>query len=78
MPTVFRDGPFRFFFYSNEGTEAPHVHVQEGKKLAKFWLNPVSMAASRHFQADELSRLERLMMGQRQQLLEAWNGFFNN
>lgn len=30
MPTVFRDGGFRFFFYSNEGDprEPVHVHVE--------------------------------------------------
>ena len=28
LPTVARIGPYRFFFFSNEGTESPHVHVQ--------------------------------------------------
>lgn len=78
MPTVLRVGSIRFFFYSNEGTEPAHIHVQEGQKLAKFWLNTVSLAASKHLQAHELSRLERLVMEHRQQLLEAWNGFFNS
>ena len=77
MPTVWRNGPFRFFFYSNEGTEPPHAHVQEGRKLAKFWLNPISLAASKHFQSHELSRLERLIVEHHQQLVEAWHAFFN-
>jgi hypothetical protein len=32
VPTVLRVGPYRFFFYSNEGTEPPHVHVEAAGK----------------------------------------------
>ena len=28
----------RFFFYSNEGSEPPHVHVESGDGTAKLWL----------------------------------------
>jgi hypothetical protein len=28
MPTVFRSGPYRFFFFSDEGNEPVHVHVE--------------------------------------------------
>ena len=44
MPTVRRIGSARFFFYSNEGSEPPHVHVEQGGSVAKFWLAPVSLA----------------------------------
>jgi len=77
MPTVWRVGPYRFFFYSNEGTEPPHIHIQEGRNLAKFWLDPVSLAVSKHFRAHELSRGERLIADHQKQLLEEWNAFFN-
>ena len=30
MPTLGRIGPYRFFFYSNERVEPPHVHAQQG------------------------------------------------
>ncbi len=36
MPTVTRIGAYRFFFFSNEGTEPPHVHVEREDALAKF------------------------------------------
>jgi hypothetical protein len=35
MPTVGRIGPFRFFFYSNEGAEPPHVHAQQERKACE-------------------------------------------
>jgi hypothetical protein len=41
MPTVAQIGPYRFFFYSNEGDELPHIHVKREAKIAKFWLDPV-------------------------------------
>lgn len=40
MPTVLRLGRFRFFFFSNEGNEPPHIHVRAGEDEAKFWLEP--------------------------------------
>ena len=76
LPTIARIGPFRFFFYSNEGTEPPHVHVQRESTVAKFWLNPVALAASGGFSAAELRTAEGLVTEQGQHFLEAWNEFF--
>ncbi|MBA2706364.1 MAG: DUF4160 domain-containing protein, partial [Gemmatimonadaceae bacterium] len=55
MPSPGRSGPFRFFFYSNEGSEPPHIHVESGSSTAKLWLTPVSVARSRGFAAKELN-----------------------
>jgi len=41
MPTVLREGPYRFYFYASDGGEPPHVHVQRENMVAKFWLAPV-------------------------------------
>ena len=38
MPTVLNAGGYRFFFYSLEGSEPPHIHVEYGRSTAKFWL----------------------------------------
>lgn len=76
MPTVARIGPFRFFFYSNEGTEPTHIHVQRERKMAKFWLEPVALASSGRFSAFELRSIERIVLENRERFLEAWNEFF--
>jgi len=47
MPTVLSIGPLRFFFYSNEGDEPPHIHVQRDRSLAKFWLTSIRLASSK-------------------------------
>ncbi len=77
MPTVRRAGPYRFFFFSNEGLEPPHIHVQRDRALAKFWLEPVALASATGFSARELRRIEQLVAESRQQFLEAWRDFFD-
>ena len=42
MPTVLREAGYRFYFYSRENDEPPHIHVEHGDKLAKYWLEPVN------------------------------------
>jgi len=76
MPTALRVSGFRFFFYSLEGAEPPHVHVEHGDKIAKFRLEPVSLAESRGFRSHELTRLRLLVIEHRATLLEAWNAHF--
>lgn len=76
MPTVRRIGPIRFFFYSNEGNEPPHIHVEQDGAIAKFWLEPVSLASSNRLRGHELRRLEHLVVEHRDEFLEAWHDFF--
>lgn len=73
MPVILRSGPYRFFVYSNERGEPPHIHVQRERMLAKFWLKPVALAGSTRFAAHELRRIEKLVDENRQKFLEAWN-----
>jgi hypothetical protein len=76
MPTIDVVGPYRLFFYSNEGQEAPHVHVQREGLLAKFWLEPVALAASRGFAAHELRKIEEIVAEGQVKYLEAWHEYF--
>jgi Domain of unknown function (DUF4160) len=54
MPTVLRSGPYRFYFYSHEPNEPPHIHVDRDDLSAKFWLGPVQLAGNFGFRAHEL------------------------
>ncbi len=76
MPTVLRIGPYRFFFFSNEGDEAPHIHVQRDRALAKFWLEPVALAQSANFPAHELGIVRGLVVENRGKLITAWHEYF--
>ena len=77
MPTVEKVGPYRFFFYSNEGTEPIHVHVQREGRLAKFWLEPVALAGTSGFTGQELRKIEKLVVAKRDKFVEAWHEYFD-
>lgn len=47
MPTVLKIKSFRFHFYSDEGNEPPHIHVDTPEGECKFWLDPVRLARNR-------------------------------
>jgi len=38
VPTIARIDGFRFYFYSHEPNEPPHVHVDRAGASAKVWL----------------------------------------
>lgn len=76
MPTVLRAGPYRFYFFSHEPNEPPHVHVDRDDRSAKFWLEPVALARNLGFSASELNRILRLVDKHQATLLEAWDGHF--
>jgi hypothetical protein len=42
-------GPYRLYFYSHEGNEPPHIHVDRDDWSAKFWLEPVALAVNLGF-----------------------------
>ena len=77
MPNLATVGPYRFFFYSNEGGEPAHVHVRRERKVAKFWLDPVEHADSKRFAAHELREIEQIVQDRRDDFLEAWNEYFS-
>jgi hypothetical protein len=56
MPTIPGiPGPYRFFFYSFDCSEPMHVHVERERKVCKFWLEPIALAANDGFSAKRLT-----------------------
>ncbi len=78
MPTLLREGPFRFFFYLGDRGEPPHVHVQRDNHIAKFWLNPVTLERSGGLSRPELRRVERIIEENQTSFLGEWNVRFND
>ncbi len=76
MPTVMRIGPYRFFFYSNEGNEPSHIHVQRDQASAQFWLAPVRLASNHGFAAHDLRALRDIITEHEPALMEAWHEHF--
>ena len=77
MPPVLRVRGHRFFFFSNERHEPPHIHVETGDNYAKFWLNPVALARSFGYRARDVRRLRELVEQHRDLFEEKWHEYFS-
>jgi hypothetical protein len=76
MPTVLRVGAYRFYFYSHEPNEPPHIHIDRDNLSAKFWLEPVALARNIGFSAKELRKIQAIIEEHQETLVEAWDGYF--
>jgi hypothetical protein len=75
-PTVFREGPFRFFFFSREETRV-HVHVSHPDGEAKFWLKPeVELATQTGLPGHVVNEAKQLVEDHLQEIIDAWNAHF--
>ena len=78
VPTILREGPYRFYFVSGDGGEPPHVHVRRDRGFAKFWLNPVTLQNGVNLGNAEIRRIQRIVDENQEAFLEAWHGYFND
>ncbi|TAE52631.1 MAG: DUF4160 domain-containing protein [Bacteroidetes bacterium] len=78
MPTILRIGGFRFFFYSNEGTEPPHIHVERADAVAKFWLETIELSSNYGFNSKEIRQIHELVEENRAFFISKWNEHFGN
>jgi hypothetical protein len=78
VPTLLRQGPYRFFIYSGDRDEPPHVHVEREDRVAKFWLDPIRLEASGGFGRNELRRIGQHVLENKEALLRGWNEFFGD
>jgi len=77
MPTVLRIQGFRFFFYSNEGNEPLHVHVEKGDATAKVWLEPeINIAYSVGFSPSDERQLLKIVYENVVLIKQKWNEYF--
>lgn len=76
VPTVYREAGCAFYFYAEEGTEPPHVHVDKGDGTAKLWLQPVRLAWAEGLKVSELRQIIRIAERRQEMLLNKWNEFF--
>ncbi|MBU0693356.1 MAG: DUF4160 domain-containing protein [Candidatus Omnitrophica bacterium] len=78
MPTVFRIGAYRFFFYAGDRDEPMHTHIERNNKVAKFWLDPVRLQSNGGFDRVEIGQIHRIINEHQTQLKEAWNEYFGS
>ncbi len=78
MPTVLRIGSYRFHFYSDEGKEPPHIHIEYGASECKFWLSPISLARNNGIKPPKLRDIEKLVFEQKEFLLRKYYEYHKN
>ena len=77
MPTVFRVGNFRFFFFARE-EKRKHIHVISPNGEAKFWLEPkIELAKNYGFNDKELKFIENVIKEHYNDFINAWKKFFS-
>ncbi|HPH22191.1 MAG TPA: DUF4160 domain-containing protein [Haliscomenobacter sp.] len=77
MPTIFRKLGFRFFFYSNENAEPPHVHVEKGDGYGKYWIDPVKKDYMHNFSKKEEKQAEEIVGEEQDNFKKKWYEFFS-
>ena len=78
MPTILIISGFRFFFYSNENNEPPHIHVSKGNGYAKFWLIPtIEMSEYCNMKEQEIKQVWLITELNYKLFIDKWNEYFN-
>ena len=75
-PTVFREGGFRFYFFSREESRM-HVHVHGRNGEAKFWLEPaIELAQNGGLAQHEINAALQLVQEHQNDIRSAWRKHF--
>jgi hypothetical protein len=75
-PTVFRQGAFRFFFFSREESRM-HVHVSHTDGEAKFWIEPaLELALSSGLSPAQLRDAMGIVQEHSEEIRDAWHMHF--
>lgn len=76
MPVVLRVQGFVVRFFANEGTEPPHIHVDNGGATAKIWLTTGEWAHSHGYSPTQKRTIRHILAEHQTELMERWNEFF--
>jgi hypothetical protein len=80
MPTILYVQGWRFYFYSNEGTEPMHVHAGKGDAECKYWIDSERFDIKEDFVYNCTPRLRRevrqIIFEHFDQIVAAWRDHF--
>lgn len=77
MPTILKTLGFRFFFYSNEGNEPPHIHIEKGEGSGKYWVEPVEKEYMYNFTKRDEKKVDEIVREHQNYFKRKWYEFFN-
>ena len=77
MPTILRIKGYRFYFFSNEGFEPKHIHIEKADASGKMWLEPSVEAEYFYgFTVKELKEVKEIVSENLELLKNAWDEYF--
>ena len=75
MPIIKRIRGYRFYFWSRENDEPPHIHVSKQGKQCKIWLDDLTVAHS-YFPNHELTKIKKMVDENIIEIRNKWNEHF--
>ena len=72
MPFIFREKGHEFSFFMFDLNEPLHVHVRNGRKQAKFWVDALTVAWVRGYHTHELTEIERIIRNNEELIRAVW------
>ena len=76
MPTVFREGEFRFYFFSREETRK-HIHVSSANGEAKIWIEPeLSVSKVIGLSNQDVNKILKIVEQRLEEINKYWNTHF--
>ncbi len=72
MPVILREKGYEFSFVIFDLDEPMHVHVRNGRKQAKFWLDSLKVAWMRGYRPHELNEIERIIRDNEDFIRAVW------
>lgn len=75
MPTILRELGFRFFFYTREPNEPPHIHIIGRSGEAKVWLNDLSFQKVYNLKPKDQKDILQIVLKNRKMFLKEWRKY---
>ena len=75
MPTILRRNGYRFFFYSREGREPPHIHVIGHGGEMKVWLEDMNVANVYRLSLNRQRKVLEIIQENKKLFQDAWRKF---
>lgn len=72
-PKLHEEDGYRFYCYSNENDEPPHVHVVRGDSSAKLWLTPVDWEYHEGFRPAQRRRILEIVTEHLDEFIQAFH-----
>jgi hypothetical protein len=77
MPTLLVLNGYQFYFFSNEGEEPPHIHVDKADATMKVWLDTLEIAYNYGYNPKQVKFILKAIQEHKESFINGWNSFFS-